>query len=37
MTSDSNHNPRILNVWEVDRETEVGAALLIRQNKPPAG
>lgn len=35
MTSCSYRKPKILNVWEVDRETEVRAALLIRQHKPP--
>lgn len=35
MTSNSYRNPKILNVWEVDRETEVRAARLIRQNRPP--
>lgn len=35
MTSGAYHNPKILNIWEVDRELEVRAALLVRQHSPP--
>lgn len=35
MTSNGYRKPKILNVWEMDRETEVGAARLIRHNQPP--
>lgn len=35
MTSDGYRNPKILNVWEADREMEVRAAPLIRQDRPP--
>lgn len=35
MTSNGYRNPKIHNVWEVDRELEVRAALLSPQSQPP--